>query len=127
MKSSASPRAALAVVLVLYAASRLCRLTLIPVFVDEAIHILWAHGPLGAGLRSALADGKLLQILACAVPVRLASDALWMARFVSVCVGGVGLWAMSTATARLAGERAGLAAALLYVVCPFAFFYDRLA
>jgi hypothetical protein len=111
----------------MYLVSRLARLTLVPIFVDESVHILWSHGLTASDLRDAVADGKLLHVIACAIPVRLAGDVLWAARFVSVLAGGLAMWAASRAAARLAGERAGLVAAALYVVCPFAFFYDRMA
>lgn len=95
---------------------------------DESVHIVWSQRLLSEGaLRQALADGKLLQILAIALPVRLIGDPLLAARLVSVLAGAVGMWAVSRASARLFGERAGLAAGVAYLICPFTLFYDRLA
>jgi 4-amino-4-deoxy-L-arabinose transferase-like glycosyltransferase len=44
-----------------------------------------------------------------------------------VLVGIIGLWATRRIGAELFGEPVGLVAGALYVVCPFTFFYDRLA
>jgi hypothetical protein len=123
--SSPSRRSFLPVVL-LYAVSRLWGLTAIPAFVDESIHLLWSHD-LREGLGQALSAGRLLQILACAMPVRWGPDPLWSARLVSVAMGGVALAAVHRVAVRLGGERAGFAAAVLYVACPFTLLYDRMA
>jgi hypothetical protein len=46
---------------------------------------------------------------------------------VSVAMGALGLAAVGRIATRLGGPQAGLAARLLYVFCPFALLYDRMA
>ncbi len=120
-------RRAWGVLFALYFVSRLCRLTLLPIFIDEAIHILWSQDLLGAGFWDSLLTGRFLQVAAIAGPVALAGHPLLAARLVSVLAGAFGLFVVGRLAARLADERVALAASALYILCPFVFFYDRLA
>ncbi len=114
--------------LVLFALSRLYHLTLLPVFLDESLHIYW---PLRLFERRRflyhLSDGKSLQIWMLYLVVRLASDPPWAARFVSAVVGGVGMWTAFALGRQLYTPVAGLLAAALYTVSPFTLFHDRMA
>jgi hypothetical protein len=121
-------RIALAALLVAYAATRTFRLTALPMFFDEAIHLLWAERLTGPqGLARALVDGKLLQVAASGVALRLASDPLWAGRAATAVVGAGALLASFALGRRLGGVPAGLWAAALVVVCPFLLFHDRMA
>ena len=70
-------RIALALVVLAYLATRVFRLTALPMFFDEAIHLLWAERWTGTqGLAKALDDGKLLQVAASGIALRVGHDAL---------------------------------------------------
>jgi hypothetical protein len=117
----------LGVVGVVYVATRCLNLTLLPLFVDEAIHLDWARRLVHEGrLLRILDDGKLLQVLAMAPTVSWVPDPAWWGRLTTVAVGGLGLWVCFRLGSPL-GARVGVVAAGLYVVCPFALFYDRMA
>lgn len=121
-------RVAIAALALSYAITRTWRLTALPMFFDEAIHLLWAERWIGEqGLAKALADGKLLQVAASGVALRLIPDALWAGRFATVLVGAVGLAAAFALGRRVGGVSAGLLAAALSVACPFLLFHDRMA
>jgi hypothetical protein len=117
-----------------YAVTRLYNLRLLPIFLDEATHIEWSlaiwqrHGldVLGA-LNRPLADGKFLQILLLSLVSPWAPDPLWGSRLVSVLGGAVTLCSCYAIGKRLYGIRVGLVSALLYILCPFGLFYDRMA
>jgi len=119
------------ILLALYLASRLYRLTALPVFVDEAIYIRWGQIIQTEGtLRFVpLQDGKQpLFMWLAAIPLKFLSDPLFAGRLVSVFAGlatmaGLGLLPL------LLGKKArtGLMAMFFYLVVPFTFFFDRLA
>jgi Dolichyl-phosphate-mannose-protein mannosyltransferase len=111
-----------------YLATRSFHLTVLPVFMDESIHLFWSTRLLRESwfLRP-LDDGKSLQILLQSLWVPGASDPLWAGRFTSVLIGGLGLWATLRIGTLLYDRRVGLVAAGAYLVCPFTFFHDRLA
>ena len=112
----------------LYLLTRSYQLALLPLFIDESLHLYWTLRLLRESrLARLLDDGKLLQVLAITPVVPWVSDPVWWGRFVTVVVGAIGLHAVWRTGALLFGERVGLVAASLYLVCPFSFFYDRLA
>lgn len=117
-----------ALLLLAFLAVRTYHLTRLPIFIDESLHLFWSlrvrEEP---GFERPLRDGKPLQSLVMAFTVPGASDPLWAGRFTSVLVGAVGLWAAWRIGRRLFDERTGLAAAVLYLACPFTLFYDRMA
>jgi MFS family permease len=124
------PRAIAAFALLLLAclAVRTYRLTSLPIFIDESLHLFWSlRVREGLELDRPLRDGKPLQALVTAFTVPGAEDPLWAGRFTSVVVGAVGLWAAWQIGRRLFDEETGLVAAVLYVACPFTLFYDRMA
>ena len=134
MKAPAIPRldsrqrVALAALVLVYAITRAWRLTALPMFFDEAIHLLWAERWSGSqGLARALDDGKLLEVAASGIVLRLVPDPLWAGRFASVLVGSAGLAAAFALGRRVGGVPGGLWAAALAVACPFLLFHERMA
>ncbi len=110
---------------------RIYHLTLLPVFVDEAIYIRWsqimASEPTLRFLP--LSDGKqpfFMWILMFIV--KRMSDPLFAGRLLSVFSGLgtiVGVWALVYLLFK--SQKAALLAALLVCVSPFSIFFDRLA
>jgi len=113
---------------VAYFASRLFHLMILPIFVDESVHLSWAIRMAEthqlAGITQA---GKFLPIWIMSLLVRLAGDLLWTERLLSVGIGVFGLAGCYLLGRRLFGRPAGLIAAGLYLITPFIFFYDRMA
>lgn len=111
---------------------RLVGLNALPIFIDEVDTI-----------RAALAIGSdpgpttwLISMYAGVYPlfpwvatlfVRLMPDPFMAVRCASACIGVVGLLAIWGVGRELAGARGGLLAALLYAVCPYLLFHNRLA
>jgi hypothetical protein len=118
-------------VVALYFATRLYKLTLIPVFVDEAIYIRWAqimkNEPTLRFLP--LQDGKQPLFMWIEMPMfKLFSDPLVAGRFVSVLAGFgtlIGLSALTFTITR--SRRASILAALFYTLVPYTLFFDRMA
>ncbi len=111
-----------------FAASRLFHLTLLPVFLDESLHIYWPTRLLEKGrLLRHLADGKSLQIWLLSPVMGFASDPPWTARLFSILAGALCLGSAFALGRRLYGPAVGLVAAVLYTASPFALFYDRMA
>jgi hypothetical protein len=111
-----------------YFASRLLHLTLLPIFVDESLHISWAVKMAATGRLLGITDaGKFLSIWIMRLFVPVAGDLLWTERLVSVGIGVFGLSGCYLLGRRLFGRQVGLIAAGLYLITPFIFFYDRMA
>jgi dolichyl-phosphate-mannose-protein mannosyltransferase len=118
-----------AALVLLYLLARLRGLELLPMFLDEALHVRWA-------LLIAQGDkpwdatwkwGRALTIWLGAAVTPWADDLLRANRLVSVALGLATLLATIAIARRLFGEREALLAGLFYVFCPFALFYDRMA
>jgi len=118
-----------ALLLALYLVTRLRGLMLLPVFLDEVLHVRWslliAEGekPWDATWKW----GRALTIWLGALVSPLTDELLRANRLVSVALGALTLWAVFEIARRLCGERAGLVAGVFYVLCPFTLFYDRMA
>ena len=113
----------------LHLATRLPALTLLPIFLDETLHVRWAL-LISEGRKDWWKPwewGRALTVWLGALVTPLASDPLWANRFLSVALGLVTLLATVAVADRLFDRRVGLVAGLFYVVCPFTLFYDRLA
>jgi hypothetical protein len=96
-------------------------------FIDESVYLFWARRIVTDGrFWRPLADGKSLHVWVLALVVPWVSDPLWWGRAVSILAGGVGMVAAWALGRRLMSERAGLIAAGLYVLCPFALLHDRM-
>jgi 4-amino-4-deoxy-L-arabinose transferase-like glycosyltransferase len=117
------------VLFLLYFASRLFRLTLLPMFVDEASHLSWALQMGQTGLLSEAGDsGKFLIIWLMGLVLPSFGDhVLWLGRFISVGFGLLGLVGGYSLGRRLFDHRVGLIGAGLYLVAPYTFFYTRMA
>jgi predicted membrane-bound mannosyltransferase len=113
----------------LYLASRLFGLTTLPIFLDETTHIRWAMEiATGEKWLRPWNYGKGLSVFLNALLFPWAADDyLWASRAMTVAFGAVSLYAGCAAGRRLFSPAAGWGFGLLYLACPFALFYDRLA
>jgi 4-amino-4-deoxy-L-arabinose transferase-like glycosyltransferase len=112
-----------------YFASRLYSLLVLPVFLDETLHVRWAR-EIAEGRRSFARPwewGRALTVWMGALVTPFSTDLLWANRALSVAAGALALWATIEAGRRLYDDKVGLLAGFFYVVCPFTFFYDRMA
>jgi hypothetical protein len=126
---SSTPRLALAGLLSLYLATRLVSLTSLPIFFDETGHIRWAIWiSQGQKIDKPWQYGKGLPIFASALLFPWAGGHyLWASRALTVAFGAGTLVGTVLLGRRLGGRAAGGLAGLVYVACPYALFYDRLA
>jgi len=126
-----SPWFWLSILMVIYGISRLINVTTLPIFTDEAIYIRWAQiGGRDASWRFiSLTDGKQpLFTWLMMVALRFFQDPLFAGRFASVISGLFGMLGMYVLGAELfRSKRIGIISSFLYVISPFALFYDRLA
>jgi 4-amino-4-deoxy-L-arabinose transferase-like glycosyltransferase len=110
---------------------RFYRLTILPVFADEAIYIRWAQVMRAEEtLRFLpLSDGKQPLFMWAVIPsLKLIDDPLFAGRFVSVLSGfGIMLGVAYLSYLLFKSKKAALAASLIYAVSPFSFFFDRMA
>lgn len=119
------------IILILFFFLRLYNLTIIPVFVDEAIYIRWSQVMRAEQtLRFLpLSDGKQPLFMWLTIPFfKIFSDPLVAGRMVSI-LGGLGnLAGISTLTFLLFKDvRAAWFSAFLYAIAPFTVFFDRMA
>lgn len=117
-------------IIILFFATRIINLNIIPIFTDEAIYTYWSqialHDP--ANRYISLVDGKQpLFIWFGAVFLIFIKDPLIATRSVSILSGLVSLIGIYLLTKELFGRKTARLSALLYVVLPFTLIYDRLA
>jgi 4-amino-4-deoxy-L-arabinose transferase-like glycosyltransferase len=115
--------------LALHLLTRLRGLELLPIFLDETLHVRWAL-LIAQGEKSWDATwkwGRALTIWLGALVSPWASDLLYANRLLSVALGAVTLFATVEIARRFFGERQALFAGLFYVLCPFTLFHDRMA
>lgn len=107
---------------------RLQKLSALPIYYDEAIHLNYAHDPwILHKFFGVFVHARWLNVMLLALFQPLGPEALWLGRALSVlaslitaaCTYRLGSWLISRSVGRLA--------LLLYVSVPFAFFYDRQA
>ena len=122
-----STLAASTALVAVYLITRLRNLLILPVFADEGTHILFAHGALDGNVLSGMWAGKWLTIQIMARFVALPFDDLLMARLVSVLIGIAIIACIIKLGSLLHSLRAGFIGGALYVIFPYALFYDRLA
>jgi 4-amino-4-deoxy-L-arabinose transferase-like glycosyltransferase len=126
------PTGLLAVIILFFAFSlRVWNLTIIPAFADEAIYIRWSQvmGSEPTLRFLPLSDGKQpLYMWILMFAVRRFSDPLFVGRFLSV-LGGMGtlLGIFSVSLLLFKSQKAALLSLLLGSMCPFLFFFDRMA
>jgi hypothetical protein len=114
--------------IVAYLGSRLYFLTRLPVFIDEALHIQRAQQTLQGDLLAGMwPTGKWLAVKIMALFVSLPFNALLTARLASVLIGVGTLVACVQIGSKLFSQKEGLIAGSLYVLLPYALFYDRAA
>jgi len=113
-----------------YFLTRLTNLTLIPVFADEAIYIRWAQVMRAvSSLRFLpLSDGKQPLFMWLVIPfLKVFNDPLFAGRCLSVLAGlgtMVGVFTLSYLLFKK--KSVSFFACLLYLISPFALFFDRL-
>lgn len=119
----------LALLTLVFSISRLINLTILPVFVDEAIYIRWSQVMRDPAWRFIpLTDGKQpLFMWLSSPPVNLLSDPLFASRLISAIAGFFGMIGIFFLGRELFNKKIGIIAALFYVLVPFFVFYDRLA
>jgi 4-amino-4-deoxy-L-arabinose transferase-like glycosyltransferase len=116
---------------VLYLATRLFNLTILPIFTDEAIYIRWSQiGSRDAEWRFiSLVDGKQPMFTWIMMGLlRFIQDPLIAGRMVSVIAGfisAIGLWILSFELFK--SKKVSFTTVALYIISPFALMYDRLA
>jgi tetratricopeptide (TPR) repeat protein len=111
-----------------YLFSRIWKLMLLPVFLDEAIHLDWAFRTAASGRLVGLTDGgRYLPIWIYAAVAGAAADPLRAARLCSVAFGLASVLGLAWLGRLLHSARAGVLAAFLYVAAPFTLVYDRMA
>lgn len=114
-----------------YFVTRLINLTIIPVFADEAIYIRWAQvmRAVSALRFLPLSDGKQPFFMWLIIPfLKIVNDPLVAGRLVSVLAGFgtmVGVGVLSYLLFRK--KEISLFAVILFLICPFMLFFDRMA
>ncbi|MDH5762683.1 MAG: glycosyltransferase family 39 protein [Nitrospinota bacterium] len=114
----------------LYLITRLTGLTDLPIASSEAMLIHWAQ-ILGRypseWLISSVGDHQPVFTWLNAITLNLFSDPLFAGRFVSVLAGLASMAGLYWIGCDMFNRTVGFLAALIYIVVPYAFFYDRLA
>lgn len=112
-------------------ALRVYKLTLLPIFTDEAIYVRWAQVMRAEPtLRFVpLSDGKQPLFMWTMIPFfKIFSDPLFAGRFLSIICGVATLvGVMIIAHLLFKSKKIALVAGIIYAISPFAFFFDRMA
>lgn len=119
-----------AVIAILYFALRLPNLTLQPIFADEAIYIRWAQVMRAEPtLRFvSLWDGKTPFFMWTMIPLfKVTPDPLLAGRLLSVFSGFLTLIGVFMLSRKVFNRNVSFWAALLYAICPYTVFFDRMA
>ncbi len=117
--------------ILVFFATRLVNLGLIPIFTDEAIYLRWSQiMAFDASLRYLpLVDGKpplFMWLTSVVIKTLPHIDILLTGRLVSVAAGFGGLLGIYFASYQLFhNKKISYLSALFYLLCPFTFFYDR--
>ncbi len=118
-------------IMVLFLVLRLVKLTIFPIFADEAIYIRWAQVMKSEPtLRFLpLSDGKQPLFMWLMIPFfKFFTDPLVAGRMVSILSGLASLVGLFLLTYYLfKSQRAALMAIFIYSILPFTFFFDRMA
>lgn len=115
---------------IIFLFTRLINLTLMPVFVDEAIYIHWSQMMWdGQRLRFlSLTDGKQPFFMLLTIPLLFFfQDPLIAGRMVSVLAGLASLFGIYLFCKEFLSNRTAVLSSILYITAPFTLFYDRLA
>ncbi len=119
-----NPRTVLVAAALIYIVVCCIRLDTIPANTDEAIYI---NRGVAGGALSHLRETKLLTLSLYALFLPKASHALWLARFLTAISAGVTVGLLGCFFLEDDRRYRALAPALLYALCPLAFFYGRIA
>lgn len=114
----------------IYLLSRFVNLTKLPIFNDEAIYLDWGWKSLhtNAGLFYSLYDAKPpLLIWIFGILESIASDPLFVGRFVSVLTGLLTLIGIYKIAKNLGGVKLAILSSIFYIVIPLFAFFDRQA
>lgn len=126
-KTGRWPTAAIGLLLLGYVLSRVGSLTVLPVFLDEAVHLQWAERLWNEGrILKPVGAGRLLAVAAYGL-AGLFEERLVAARTIAALAGAASLVFTILLARRLFGVAAGVVAGILYLLSPFALVYDRLA
>jgi Flp pilus assembly protein TadD len=118
----------LAAFALVFLATRLVHLMALPPFADETIHVDWALKVAQTGRLLGISDGgRYLPIWLDAVVASRASDPVKAVRMLSVVFGLAAAVALAWLGRVVYDERAGLLAAVFYLLIPGALLYDRMA
>jgi 4-amino-4-deoxy-L-arabinose transferase-like glycosyltransferase len=105
---------------------RLTNLYSLPIFVDEANHLIWAHlFAVGQPQYPLWMDGKFLLGILLAIFQPAGPTALWQGRAAEATLSLLSCSACIALGRQLHSARAGLLAGLLYALLPYAVFHDR--
>ncbi len=119
------------VLIALYFALHLFKLTALPVFADESIYIRWSQliiDDFNRYLFYPMNDGKTPLLMWLMVPfLRLFTDQLYGARLVSVLIGSISISFIFFILLKLKEKKAAYFAMFLAIINPFIFFHNRLA
>ncbi|MEK7188480.1 MAG: glycosyltransferase family 39 protein [Patescibacteria group bacterium] len=119
------------IIILIFFILRLYNLTLLPIFVDEAIYVRWAQVMKAEEtLRFLpLSDGKQPLFMWSVIPFfKIFSDPLFAGRFVSVFTGLGTLFGVFVLTYIIfKSKTASLFSSLFYAISPFSVFFDRMA
>ncbi|NDJ52149.1 MAG: phospholipid carrier-dependent glycosyltransferase [Chloroflexi bacterium] len=116
-----------ALVLLLALGLRLFDLTSLPLFYDEALHIVRAHQILDGQLFAGLEQNKWLYSLFLSRLFPTGPEGPWLARGLSALWGTLTVALVIGIAQELDSPRVGLIAGLIYAVLPLAVFHDRQA
>ncbi len=118
----------LAVFAAVFLATRLFNLMVLPIFLDEAIHVEWALKMAETGRLLGITDGgRYLPIWIYSLIVPHFADPVFAARVCSVAFGLGAALGLVWLGRVVYSARAGFFAALLYLVLPPTLLYDRMA
>ncbi len=116
-------------ILALFFITRLYNLTLLPIFVDEGLHLSRALQIAKSGdfLEIINGNGKYLPIWLYSFFLPYLPDPLWAGRFFSVLSSLAVIAGLIWLGNNLFTGETGLMAAFLYVITPYTLFHDRMA
>lgn len=118
--------------ILLFFATRLTNILLLPLFTDESIYIYWAKviETTHSQWFISLTDGKppvLIWMIAVFLGIFPSDGYLLAGRLPSVITGFIALLAIIKTGEELFSRRVGMLAGLFYIIFPMTLFYDRMA
>src|SRR5713226_5421310 len=124
IQSLTTPQTQLLVIVLSYIALCSVCLDTIPPNTDEAVYIIRG---LNGGALSHLRESKILTLALYALSLPASHNAVFAARFLSVTAGAITIWLLGWFSLQQDPRSRALAPALFYALCPFSFFYTRVA